>query len=87
MENTTNRKMEICCGKCLITISRQKIVYTLGGVTVSASILAFLVCIIVLCLQTVINSDIQDILNHLNGTDLSDYELETSKTFWVSTLI
>ena len=83
MAKMMDSRPDIFCGRCWLTISRCKGIYIVGVVSVCISILVLLAGIIALGLRTVIHNDIQDILNHLNENNLSDYEVQTSETFWV----
>ena len=83
MEYTFDRNMNVCCGKCLITFSRRKVIFVVSVTSLSGSVILFLASIIVLGLQTEIYNKIKDSKNHLNETGLSDYDLQTFQTYLV----
>lgn len=83
MEDTSDRNMNVCCSKCLITFSRRKCIFVVSVTSLSGSIILFLASIIVLGLQSEIYNKIIDSKNDLNESSLSDYDLQTYQTYLV----
>ena len=84
MRNTLERRVNISCnGRCPLEISKRKCTLVVGAISVSLAMSLFLVCTIVLGLQTQIRSQIDDSLNHLDENNLSDYDFQTIETLLV----
>ena len=83
MDDNSNDTMNICCGKCLITVTRRKTVSNVGWCLISVCAVGFISCLIVAGLKNKIVSDIDYRLDNLNETGLTDYELQTTETLLV----
>ena len=83
MDDNSNDMMSICCGKCLITVTRRKTVSNVGWCLISVCAVGFISCLIVTGLKNKITSDIDSRLDNLNETGLGDFDLQTTETLLV----
>ena len=83
MDEDSNEMMSICCGKCLITVTRRKTVSNVGWCLISVWAVGLISCLIVTGLKNKISSDIDYRIDNLNETGLGDYELQTTETLLV----
>ena len=83
MAQNPNEMTSICCGKCLITISRRKAVALIGWCLMSAWSIGLVSCLIITGARNKIASDIDNSLSNLNESDISDYEFQTKETLLV----
>ena len=83
MDDNSNDTMNICCGKCLITVTRRKTVSNVGWCLMSVWAVGLISCLIVTGLKNKIASDIDYRIDNLNITGLGDYDLQTTETLLV----
>ena len=85
MVHNRSEKMNICCGKCLSTVTRKKTISIVSWSLVSFFVVGFISCLITTGLNKTIKRNIDDSLVSLNETDLRDYDFQTTETLLVST--
>ena len=83
MAQHPNEMTSICCGKCLITVSRRKAVAFIGWCFMSVWSIGLVSCLVMTGAKNKIISEIDSSLSNLNESDLSDYEVQTSETLLV----
>ena len=83
MDDNSNDSMNICCGMCIITVTRRKTVSNFGWCLISVCAVGFIFCLIVTGLKNKIVSDINYRIDNLNETGLTDYEVQTAETLLV----
>ena len=84
MDHNPHEMINICCHKCLITVTRRKAISIVGRSLVAICVVGFISCLITAMLNKSITADIDDSLMSLNETDLNDYDLQTRETLLVS---
>ena len=84
MDHNPREMMNICCGKCLITVTRRKAISIVGRSLVLVCVLGFISCVITTILNKTITTDIDQTLIRLNETDLNEYDFQTRETLLVS---
>ena len=83
MDQNPNEMTSVCCGKCLITVSRRKAVAFIGWCSMSVWSIGLVSCLVITGAKNKITSDIDNSLSNLNESDLSDYEFQTKETLLV----
>ena len=83
MDQHPNDMTSICCGKCLKTVPRRKAITFIGWCLMSVWGIGLVSCLAITGAKSKITSDIDDSLSNLNGSDLSDYEFQTTETLLV----